>query len=362
LAIYNQANRALPHGTCPGVGIGGHSTHGGYGYAGRQWGLALDTIVALDIVLANGSFIHATSSQYPDIYWAMRGAADSFGVVTTFYLQTLPAPASVVYFAYGYTGLFSSVSSISAFFEHVQTFSQNASVVNANLGGLGMYMDGSGVSLSGLYFGDINTYHSTVEAELLRTQPAASSTDVEALSWIDALVKLSGTNTLVTPVHGYSSHDNFFAKSVTVPESNPLTPAALASYFGYMIEQGPSAPTSWWSIVNLYGGPGSAINTRDTTFAAYSDRSSLWVAQHYAYVALDGTFPAAGLTWLDGLSNAMTSQMPGVEFGAYLNYVDPTLTADQAHALYYGTDVYNRLKGIKTVVDPNNVFSNPQSI
>ena len=29
-AIYNQNKRALPHGTCPGVGIGGHASHGGY--------------------------------------------------------------------------------------------------------------------------------------------------------------------------------------------------------------------------------------------------------------------------------------------------------------------------------------------
>jgi FAD/FMN-containing dehydrogenase len=69
LGIYNKAKRALPHGTCPGVGIGGHFTHGGYGYDSRKWGLALDTIVGLDVVLADGSFIHASSTAYPDIYW-----------------------------------------------------------------------------------------------------------------------------------------------------------------------------------------------------------------------------------------------------------------------------------------------------
>ncbi|KAL9120551.1 MAG: hypothetical protein Q9187_002897 [Circinaria calcarea] len=69
LGIYNQARRALPHGTCPGVGIGGHFSHGGYGYDSRKWGLALDTIVGLDVVLANGSYIHTTSAAYPDIYY-----------------------------------------------------------------------------------------------------------------------------------------------------------------------------------------------------------------------------------------------------------------------------------------------------
>lgn len=69
LGIYNQNKRALSHGTCPGVGLGGHVTHGGYGYVSRGWGLALDTIVAMDVVLANGSYIHTTSTSYPDIYY-----------------------------------------------------------------------------------------------------------------------------------------------------------------------------------------------------------------------------------------------------------------------------------------------------
>ena len=71
LGIYNQNNakRALPHGTCPGVGLGGHATHGGYGYSSRNWGLALDSITAMDVVLANGSSIHTTATSYPDIYY-----------------------------------------------------------------------------------------------------------------------------------------------------------------------------------------------------------------------------------------------------------------------------------------------------
>lgn len=69
LSIYNQNKRALSHGTCPGVGLGGHATHGGFGLVARAWGLALDAITAMDVVLANGSSIHTTSTSYPDIYY-----------------------------------------------------------------------------------------------------------------------------------------------------------------------------------------------------------------------------------------------------------------------------------------------------
>jgi FAD/FMN-containing dehydrogenase len=38
LAVFAQGHAALPHGTFPGVGIGGHYTHGGFGYSSRKWG------------------------------------------------------------------------------------------------------------------------------------------------------------------------------------------------------------------------------------------------------------------------------------------------------------------------------------
>lgn len=51
--------------------------------------------------------------------------------------------------------------------------------------------------------------------------------------------------------------------------------------------------------------------------------------------------------------------MPDTTFGAYLNYMDPSLIAAQAHTFYY---TYAKLLAIKQVVDPGQVFWNPQSI
>lgn len=54
--------------------------------------------------------------------------------------------------------------------------------------------------------------------------------------------------------------------------------------------------------------------------------------------------------------------MPGTAFGGYLNYVDPELSAAQAHGLYYSERAYDRLVGIKKVVDPDDLFYNPQGV
>lgn len=357
LGIYNQAQRALPHGTCPGVGIGGHFTHGGYGYDSRLWGLALDTIVGLDVVLANGSYIHATSTEYSDIYWALRGAADSFGIVVNFYLQTQPAPTTVINWSYSFSGMFSSQETFTNTFLHIQDFAQNASVVDGRLG-FGIYLDGSGYSLGGTFIGTEDEFNQKIAPELLRGLPS-STPSVKALGWIDSLTALSNEASLQEPLTGYNAHDTFFAKSITVPESGPLTAAALNSYFAYITQT--AKPSSWFSIINLYGGPGSAINSRDTTFSSYSDRSSLWVFQNYGFTS-GGALPSATIGFIDGMNNAIENAQPQTQFGAYLNYVDPSLDPETAHSLYYGTDVYNRLLAIKQVVDPGMVFWNPQAI
>ena len=364
LGIFNQSQRALPHGTCPGVGIGGHASHGGFGYDSRTWGLTLDTIIGLDVVLANGSFIHSTSTAYPDIYYALRGAAESFGIITTFYLQTVPAPESVVNFQYNIPGMFTSAATTTAAFTHIQAFAQNASVVDRKLG-LGVYLDGSVFTIRGTYIGDLSTFNDKLVPELLRSLPTPSSSSAQSVGWIESLTELASPQPLQQPTSrtSYTYHDDFFAKSLVVPSSAPFTTAALNSYFTYIIQNGVNAPSPWFSIINLYGGPDSQINVPSPSSSAYSDRSALWVLQHYGYTSNTGSpYPPASITFVDGLNTAITDAMPNTTFGAYLNYVDPSLTAAQAHELYYGSVTYDKLLGIKKVVDPLNVFSNPQSI
>lgn len=61
--------RALAHGTCPAVGVGGHATHGGFGMTSRAWGLLLDHIVAMDVVLADGRCVRTSETEHCDLYF-----------------------------------------------------------------------------------------------------------------------------------------------------------------------------------------------------------------------------------------------------------------------------------------------------
>lgn len=71
LDIFNDAGRALAHGTCPQVGAGGHTSFGGYGFGSRKWGLMLDQVVAAEAVLANGTIVNASATENTDLFWVI---------------------------------------------------------------------------------------------------------------------------------------------------------------------------------------------------------------------------------------------------------------------------------------------------
>ncbi|MEV6344248.1 FAD-binding oxidoreductase [Actinoplanes sp. NPDC051851] len=86
----------FPTGHAPTVGIGGFILGGGYGWNSRALGPACLSIEAVDVVLADGSLVHATDESHPDLMWAVRGSGPGFfGVVTRFHLRLHPHPEAI---------------------------------------------------------------------------------------------------------------------------------------------------------------------------------------------------------------------------------------------------------------------------
>ena len=75
---------ALSSGDYGGVGVGGLATAGGIGWLSRAYGLTIDHLRAVDMVLADGSVVRADDEQNRDLFWAVRGAGANFGIVTSF--------------------------------------------------------------------------------------------------------------------------------------------------------------------------------------------------------------------------------------------------------------------------------------
>lgn len=83
-------------GTVSHTGVGGLTLGGGFGRVARRFGLALDNVIGVDIITADGRLRHASAQENPDLYWAVRGGGGNFGVVTSFELQLHPMEREVI--------------------------------------------------------------------------------------------------------------------------------------------------------------------------------------------------------------------------------------------------------------------------
>lgn len=66
------------------VGIGGLTLGGGIGFLVRKHGLTIDSLLAAEVVTADGQLLRADAKTHPDLFWAIRGGGGNFGVVTRF--------------------------------------------------------------------------------------------------------------------------------------------------------------------------------------------------------------------------------------------------------------------------------------
>lgn len=83
----------FPAGHCKGVCIGGYLLQGGFAWNGRKLGMACESVVGLDLVTADGVYLHASETENADLYWAARGSGGGFfGVVVRFHLKLYKRP------------------------------------------------------------------------------------------------------------------------------------------------------------------------------------------------------------------------------------------------------------------------------
>ena len=90
-------------GSSPDVGVVGYTLGGGVGWLARRYGLAANSVVAVELVTADGRIVRTDRDTEPDLFWAVRGGGGSFGIVTAIEFALYPVAevyAGILFFPF----------------------------------------------------------------------------------------------------------------------------------------------------------------------------------------------------------------------------------------------------------------------
>ncbi|KAG8810357.1 hypothetical protein FRC18_004098 [Serendipita sp. 400] len=342
--LYTNGQRAIAHGTCPQVGSGGHLTIGGLGPLSRQYGAALDHVEEVEVVLANGTITRASESKNSDLFFALKGAAAGFGIITEFVVHTEPAPPSTVNYAYHIQ--LGKKSSFANTFAAWQDIIKDPSL-DRKLASQVIIME-LGMIISGTYFGTQEQYNALQFEQRLAQNATVSIHTLD--NWLGTVSNWA-ENEALKLIGGIPGP--FYSKSLAFTQNTLIPYKGIQDLFKYFDSADKGTPL-WFVIFDLEGGK---VNDIPLSQTAYAHRDALFYVQTYAIgigVLLDKT-----RAFLNNINKIIQDAIPGVDFGAYAGYVDPTLPNGQ-HS-YWGSNL-PRLQQIKTLYDPRDTFHNPQSV
>ncbi|KAK4157552.1 putative FAD-linked oxidoreductase YvdP [Chaetomidium leptoderma] len=346
--LYSQGKRAISHGTCPGVGVGGHALHGGYGVSSHTHGLSLDWLVGATIVLANSTLVNCSETENADLFWALRGAGGSMGIVTEFRFKTFEVPENLTYFVAPVQWPTEARALVG-----VQAVQEFAETMPAELN-MRLFIARRFVNLEGLYYGDKEGLQAALAPLIKKTN--ATLALAKTGGWLDQ-VKYFGGGSAIDQGHGYEDHETFYSTSLY---TKALDETQLQTFVSYWFNQAKSNTRDWYVQIDLHGGENSAVSKPAANSTAYAHRD--YLLMYLLYDRVDkGIYPADGHTYMENFASNVTESMAKSDWGRYINYPDSRLSQEDAQGNYWGGNLA-RLQGIKKDVDPEDLFHYPQGI
>lgn len=276
----------------------------------------------------------------------MKGAGASFGIVTEFVVKTHPEPDSAV--QYTYNLIFGSPSELAPVYADWQALAAEPDLDRRYSSEFIVHALGAVISVT--FYG---TEEEFVETGIPARLPFGGKGGAEKVvldSWLGMVVAAAQKEALYiadTPIP-------FQTKSVGITENQLPDQVGILKFFNW-IEQANKGTLLWFLIWSVAGG---AINDIPSNTTAFPHRDKILYYDSYGIgigSKIDAFISDAHKQMLN-ITGFTHSQYP-----TYAGYIDVNLPEGVAQDAYWGSNLA-LLKEIKRNWDPNEVFSNPQSV
>ncbi len=320
---------ALTSGDTVSVGVGGLTLGGGIGWLVRQYGLALDSFVAAEVVTANGDLVTASESEHPDLFWALRGGGGNFGVVTEFTFEAHPLDGVIS----GTIDLDPSAlaDTLKAWRDVMRVAPEELNVTFVALPSFGPEMPP--VVQLGVCFGGTDTAAADAAIAPLVALPGVVAHEIKPMRYPDVLVE--------NPVH---------RPGITIVDSNSFS----SDFSDDLIDDVVRLHTSLAAGVLMVRSLRGALNrvAADTTAFAWRDAEVLLISAAF----LPPGSPADAEVGIRASWAALGDRVRG----AYGNFM--AQNDEAALARMFPPATRARLEAVKATYDPANLFHGNQSL
>jgi len=324
------------------TGVGGLALGSGSGWLERAYGFTCDNLASAEVVTASSRIVTASEDSHPDLFWALRGGGGNFGVVTEFTFDLHRVGPIVLGGMLLYPGFMAG-----EVLRHWRDFMLDAprevgSAVATITAPPAEFVPEAArgmpaVAVIVLYAGDPDVGRRVLEPLTSYGPPAADL--VQPMPYAAVQQLLDPPNP--AGMHNYWSGD-FLAE---FPDE------AVDTFVAHT--QPPVSPLTQ-IIVVAAGGAISDVADQDT---AFGNRTAPFNLHYLSMWPPDRAQDQANIDFTRSLSAAMKRWTTGQ---VYLNFIgDEGLTRVESA---YGPEKYARLRKIKRVWDPDNVFRHNQNI
>lgn len=337
-SVYNRETQlhglATTGGVVSSTGIGGLTLGGGLGWIMGKYGLALDNLLSVELITADGAVRKASAGENPDLFWAVRGGGGNFGVATSFEFQLHPLGPTIMGGLIAYP--FDRAKDVLRFFREVTESPPDEFTI---FGGLVHAPDGSGAKLAVIvvcHCGPLAAGEAAVKPIKDFGSPVMDAIGpmpyCQLNSMLDAAYPKGALN---------------YWKSSFLSDLTEGAIDALIECFARC-----PSPMSQLLIEHFHGAV-SRVGVSETAFPHRSVGYNLVVLSEW----MDHTDTDRCIAWA---SDSYTAMTPFLAPGRYVNYLGDDELGDPVRAAY-GPN-YQRLKEIKTKYDPDNFFHMNQNV